>query len=169
MQLDFLRRILLRSVLFSHISSRPCSLVTFSDHSILSILLQHHISKISKYFRSNSLSDQVSSHIKQSSKHNTNQFHPEFNLISIIFSWYMLIWQWKFSSWVPLCKHQPFLNTAIQNRIRTITLLTQKYEMYLQKNTRRRVNFTAIYKVDYHLQISSWVIFCGHFIFSILL
>ena len=53
-QLDFLRRILFISVLFSHIRSRTCSLVTFSDHFIFSILLQYHVSKLSKYFRSNS-------------------------------------------------------------------------------------------------------------------
>jgi hypothetical protein len=35
-------------------------LVIFSDHFIFSILLQHRISKLSKYFRSNFLSVQVS-------------------------------------------------------------------------------------------------------------
>ena len=43
---------LLRNVLFS--------LVTFSGHCIVSILLQHHISKFSKYFSCNLLKDQVS-------------------------------------------------------------------------------------------------------------
>ena len=42
----FLRRLLFRSVLFFPIRSRTCSLVTFSDHFIFSILLQHHISKL---------------------------------------------------------------------------------------------------------------------------
>ena len=42
------------------ICSRTCSLVTFSDHFIFSILLQHHISKLSKYLHSNFLSVQVS-------------------------------------------------------------------------------------------------------------
>ena len=41
-------RILFRSILLSPIHSRT-SLVTFSDHFISSILLQHHISKFSKY------------------------------------------------------------------------------------------------------------------------
>ena len=50
----------LRSVFFSPISSRPVSLVPFPDHFIFYILLQHHISKLSKYFRSNFLSFQVS-------------------------------------------------------------------------------------------------------------
>ena len=57
--LAFLRTILFRSVLFSPIRSRTCLLVTFSDHFIISILFQH-ISKFSKYFRSNFLSIQVS-------------------------------------------------------------------------------------------------------------
>ena len=48
-QLAFLRRILFNSVLFSPISSRTCSFVTFSHHFIFSNLLQHHISKLSKY------------------------------------------------------------------------------------------------------------------------
>jgi hypothetical protein len=39
---------------------RTCSLVPFSGHFIFSIFLQHHISKLSKYFRSNFLSVQVS-------------------------------------------------------------------------------------------------------------
>ena len=56
-QLIFPRRILFRSVLFSPIQSGTCSLlvVTFSDNFIFSILLQHHIWKLSKYFRSNFL------------------------------------------------------------------------------------------------------------------
>jgi hypothetical protein len=59
-QLAFLRRILFRSVFFYPKRSRTCSLVTFSDHFIFFILLQHHISKLFKYFRSNFLSVQVS-------------------------------------------------------------------------------------------------------------
>jgi hypothetical protein len=59
-QLTFLLRILFRSVLFSPIRSSTCSLVTFSDYFIFSILLQHQISKLSKYFRCNFLSTQVS-------------------------------------------------------------------------------------------------------------
>ena len=51
---------LFRSVLFSPIRPRTCSLVTFSENVIFSIDLQHHISKLSKYFRSNFLSVQVS-------------------------------------------------------------------------------------------------------------
>ena len=38
--------------------------ITFSGHFIFSILLQHHISKLSKYFRSNFLSVQVSEQYK---------------------------------------------------------------------------------------------------------
>ena len=60
-QLAFLRRILFRSDLFSPIRSRTCSLVTFSGHFIFSILFRHHISKLSKYFRSNFLSGSSSS------------------------------------------------------------------------------------------------------------
>ena len=45
-QLDFLGRILFRSVLFSPISSRTCWLVTFSEHFTFSILLLHHIWKL---------------------------------------------------------------------------------------------------------------------------
>ena len=41
-------------------SPRTCSLVTFSDNFILFIFLQHYISKLSKDFRSNFLSIQVS-------------------------------------------------------------------------------------------------------------
>ena len=59
-QLTFLRRILFRSVLFCSIWSRTCSLVTFSDHFIFYIILQHHILKLSKYFRSYFHSVQVS-------------------------------------------------------------------------------------------------------------
>ena len=47
-------------VLFSPIRSRTCSLVTFSDHFIFSIILQHPFLKLSRYFRSNFLSVQVS-------------------------------------------------------------------------------------------------------------
>ena len=50
---DFLRKILLGM-------SRTCWLVTFSDHFIFSILLQHNISKLSKYSRSIFLNVQVS-------------------------------------------------------------------------------------------------------------
>ena len=42
-QLAFQCKILFRSDVFSPIRSRTCSLVTFSDHFIFSILLQHHI------------------------------------------------------------------------------------------------------------------------------
>ena len=59
-QFGFLRRILFRNVLFSPISSRTCSFVTFFDHFIFSILLQQHISKLSKYFHSKFLSVKVS-------------------------------------------------------------------------------------------------------------
>ena len=61
-QLAFLCRILFRSVLFSpvRVHSRTSSLVIFSDHFIFSILFQHHISKLSKYFCSNFVSVQVS-------------------------------------------------------------------------------------------------------------
>ena len=59
-QLVFLHTILFRSVLFSPIRSRTCLLVTFSDHCIFSILLQYHIWKLFKYFRSNFLSVQIS-------------------------------------------------------------------------------------------------------------
>ena len=59
-QLAFLRRILFRSVLFSPIRLRTCSLVTFYNHFIFPILLHHHISKFSKYFRTSFLSVQVS-------------------------------------------------------------------------------------------------------------
>ena len=59
-ELAFLRRILFRSVLFSAIHSRTCSLVTFSGHFIFSIVLHYYIPKLSKYFRSNFLSVQVS-------------------------------------------------------------------------------------------------------------
>ena len=45
-QLTFLRRLLFRSVLSYTVKN-------FSDHFIFSILLQNHISKLSKYFRSN--------------------------------------------------------------------------------------------------------------------
>ena len=61
-------------VLFSPIRSRTCSLVTFSHHFIFSILLQHHISKLSRYFRSIFLVSRSLSHIKQCSKHLTNFF-----------------------------------------------------------------------------------------------
>ena len=59
-QLAFLHRILIRSVLFFPIRSRTCSLVNFSEHFIFYILLQHHISNLSKYFHSSFLSVQVS-------------------------------------------------------------------------------------------------------------
>ena len=61
-QLAFPGRILFRSVLFSPIGlrSRTCSLLSYSDHFIFHILLQHYISKLSKYFRSNFLSIQFS-------------------------------------------------------------------------------------------------------------
>ena len=52
-QLAFLHRILFRSVLFSPLCSRTSSLVTFSDHFIFSILVQHHISKLFKYKSNN--------------------------------------------------------------------------------------------------------------------
>ena len=52
-------------------SSLLTSLVTFSDHFIFSIFLQHHISKFSKYFRSNFLMPRSLSNMKQCSKHNT--------------------------------------------------------------------------------------------------
>ena len=58
--LAFIRRILFRSILFSPICSRICSLVTFSDNLIFSIFLQHYISKLVKYLRFNFLSVQVS-------------------------------------------------------------------------------------------------------------
>ena len=58
-QLNFRLMILFKSVLSSSICSRT-SLVTFSEHFIFSILLQHHISKLSKYFCSNFLDPQVS-------------------------------------------------------------------------------------------------------------
>ena len=41
------------------------SLFVFSDHFIIFILLLHHISKLSKYFRSNFLSVQVSEPYKE--------------------------------------------------------------------------------------------------------
>ena len=53
--LTFLRRMLFRNALFSPIRSRTCSLVTFSDNIISSVLLQHHSLKLSKYFLSNFL------------------------------------------------------------------------------------------------------------------
>ena len=61
-QLTFLRTIFLRRVLFSpiRIRLRMSLLVTFSDHFIFPILLQHQISKLFKYLRSNVLSFQVS-------------------------------------------------------------------------------------------------------------
>ena len=59
-QLTFLRSILFKSVPFSSTYSTFCSLVTFSGHFIFSILLQHHISKLSEYFSFNFLSVQVS-------------------------------------------------------------------------------------------------------------
>ena len=62
-QLAFLRRILFISVLLFPI----CSLVTSSGHFIFSIPLQHHISELSKYFRTNFLSVQVSKPYKYSS------------------------------------------------------------------------------------------------------
>ena len=43
-KLTFLRGMLFRSVLFYPIRSRTCSLVTFSDHFIFSILLEHQYS-----------------------------------------------------------------------------------------------------------------------------
>jgi hypothetical protein len=57
-QLVFLHRILFRRV-FSCVHSRSFSLVTFYDHLIFSILLQHHIPNLSKYFCSNFLNVQV--------------------------------------------------------------------------------------------------------------
>ena len=63
-QLTFLLKILFWSVLWSLIRPRTCSLVTFSDYFIFSIFLQHHISKLSEYFRSNFLSIQVSEPFK---------------------------------------------------------------------------------------------------------
>ena len=62
--ISFLRRILFRSVFFSPIRSRTLSLVTFSYHFIFSILLQQHISKLSKHFCSNFLSVQISEQYK---------------------------------------------------------------------------------------------------------
>jgi hypothetical protein len=59
-QLNFLRRILFRSSLFSSTRSRTSSLVTFSSHFSSSILLQYHVSKLFKYIRSNFHSVQVS-------------------------------------------------------------------------------------------------------------
>ena len=55
-QLAFLRK----SVLFYRIRSTNYSFVVFSDHFIFTVLLHHHISKDSKYFRSNVLNVQVS-------------------------------------------------------------------------------------------------------------
>ena len=40
-------------------------LLTFSDHFVFSIFRQHHISKLSKYFRSNFLSVQISEPYKE--------------------------------------------------------------------------------------------------------
>ena len=57
-KLAFLLRILFRSV-FSAVCSKISSLITFSGHFIVSILLQHHL-KLSKYFYSNFLSVHVS-------------------------------------------------------------------------------------------------------------
>jgi hypothetical protein len=52
--IGFLCKILFRrSVLYSLIHSIASSLVTFSDHFIFSILFQHHILKLFKYFSSN--------------------------------------------------------------------------------------------------------------------
>ena len=47
--LAFVHRVLFISVLFYSNHSRISSLVTFSDHSIFCILLQHHFSKFSKF------------------------------------------------------------------------------------------------------------------------
>ena len=59
-QLSFQRKIWFRSALSFPKRSRTCSLATYSGHCIFSILFQHRISKLSKYFRSNFLSVQVS-------------------------------------------------------------------------------------------------------------
>ena len=58
-QLAFLCRILFRRVLFFPVCSRTSSIVHFSVYFIFSILLQHQISKLSKYFRSNFLSENI--------------------------------------------------------------------------------------------------------------
>ena len=68
--LAFLCRMLFRNVLFSILSSRTCSLVTFFSHFISCIHLQHHILKLSKYFRSNFLVSKSLSHTIQCFKHN---------------------------------------------------------------------------------------------------
>ena len=59
-QLTFLRWILFRSDLFSPKCLRTYSLVTLFFYFIFSILIQHNISKLSKYFHSNFLSVQDS-------------------------------------------------------------------------------------------------------------
>ena len=47
-------------LLKKYASEENSSLICFSDHFIFSILLQHHISKLVKYFLSNYFSVQVS-------------------------------------------------------------------------------------------------------------
>ena len=47
------------SFLYVPVCPTTCSLVSFSARCIFSILLQHHISKLSKYFRSSFLSVQM--------------------------------------------------------------------------------------------------------------
>ena len=80
--LAFLRRILfIISVLFSTIRSRICSLVTFSDHLIFSILLQHHISKLSKCFRSNFLLFSVYFTSGRTIIYSINLFRKNYNLV----------------------------------------------------------------------------------------
>ena len=64
--------------------STTCSLVTYSDQFIFSILLQHHISKLSKYFCSSFLIVQVSEQYKAmlQTYHLTNFFlNPIFSLL----------------------------------------------------------------------------------------
>ena len=75
-QLAFLRRRLFRSVLISPKRSKTCSLVSFFGYFIFFILLQHYISKISKYFLSKFLNVQVSEPYKAmlQTKHLTNFF-----------------------------------------------------------------------------------------------
>ena len=75
-RVHFLRRILFVSDIFFPVCSRTSSLITLFDHFIFSILLQHHISGISKYFRSNFLSVLVSESYKAmlQTRHLSNLF-----------------------------------------------------------------------------------------------
>ena len=70
-QLLFLRRILFRCVLSSPIRSRTCSLVTFSDHFIFSILLHTTFQSSPDTFAPIFLVSRSLSRVKQCSKHNT--------------------------------------------------------------------------------------------------